>query len=263
MAPGPQELFDALFDAQDASAQVDDRRLLDASLQPEGRLGPVVGHGSGNQVEQLALDYAGETVRAYFKPANGLSKRTLDIYRQTRASSTLAEAAAWRLAAELGPPYSDLVAPCVLRFIDDIDDQAPGALSLHRPGETESEEPLRLMTDICCDAAFFDALIAQQDRHSGNWLWDVGSQRLTLFDHGCSFARSGHPCSRSKLSMARRAAQRGRLTDEEIAILERLRDDAGSLGLAAFLEDERAESLRLRAEAMLGTRMVLSRGDFR
>jgi len=80
MAPGPQELFDALIDAQDASAHVDDRRLLDAGLEPEGRLGPIVGHGSGNQVEQLALDYAGEMVRAYFKPANGLSKRTLDTY---------------------------------------------------------------------------------------------------------------------------------------------------------------------------------------
>ena len=38
----------------------------------------------------------------------------------------------------------------------------------------------------CLPAAFFDSLIAQQDRHDGNWRWD--GERLTLIDHGYAFA---------------------------------------------------------------------------
>ena len=89
------------------------------------------------------------------------------------------------------------------RFVPEID-EGPGALSLKCPGENESDEPTRQLLEDCCHAAFFDALIGQQDRHSGNWLWDAPTGRLTLIDHGCSFARRGDPCNRSRLSELRR-----------------------------------------------------------
>jgi hypothetical protein len=263
MAAGVQEQFDALFDLQDASVDEDDLLLLEGDLAEHGRLGLVQGHGSNNVVHRVQIHRHGHEALGYFKPANGLSIRTLDLFRQTRASSTLGEAAAWRLAVALGEPYRDLVAPCVVRFLDEIDD-GPGALSLHRPGEIESDEPIRRLLDVVCDAAFFDCLIGQQDRHSGNWLWDADGAKLALIDHGCAFARRGDPCNRQRLASARRAHGRLALTERETDIAERLRDSADLLGLAAFLDQDRTDSLRARAAAMAAKpKTVLRRGDFR
>jgi hypothetical protein len=63
-----------------------------------------------------------------------------------------------------------------------------GALSLQASGWPGDPAPTQNPT-WCLPAAFFDSLIAQQDRHSGNWRWD--GNRLTLIDHGYAFALPG------------------------------------------------------------------------
>jgi hypothetical protein len=53
---------------------------------------------------------------------------------------------------------------------------------------THSPESGSTIEIWCLPAAFFDSLIAQQDRQPGNWRWD--DNRLTLIDHGYAFART-------------------------------------------------------------------------
>ncbi len=246
-----QDRFDALFDLQDASGHRMDRLLLDSAMVEHKALGSGRGHGSGHEQYELRLcSPAGAEVRAFFKPANGMRQRSLEIFGQTRASCVLAEALAWRLAVVLGAPYETLVAPCVLRFFDAIDRDAPGALSLACPGVDGSYAPADEVPEQWAAAALFDALSGQQDRHSGNWLWDEESRALHLIDHGYSFARRGDHSANSEILRVRR--QRGSLglSDSELGLLGRIVDDPGVRAVEGVLSVSRARSLRARALAM-------------
>jgi hypothetical protein len=259
-----QERFGVLFDIQDASSNQADRLLLDSALVEHAPLGSGRGHGSGHEQYEIRLrSTEGSEMRAFFKPANGLRRRSLEMFGQTRASCVLAEALAWRLAVALGPPYEDLVAPTVLRFIDAIDVDAPGALSLACPGVDESYAPADKVPGQWAAAALFDALTGQQDRHSGNWLWDEKSRRLRLIDHGYGFACRGDHCANTEIVRMRR--QRGplALSADELALLTRALDDIGPLLTERVLSEPRIRSLRSRAEAMLAPpRVILREGSF-
>lgn len=259
-----QERFDALFDLQDSSDHTADRLLLDSVLVEHQPLGSGRGHGSGHEQYELRLrSPVGAEVQAFFKPANGLRQRSLEMFGQTRASCVLAEALAWRLAVALGAPYEQLVAPCVLRFFDAIDTDAPGALSLACPGVDESYAPANEVPEQWAAAALFDALSGQQDRHSGNWLWDEQARALRLIDHGYSFARRGEHCANSEVLRVRRTRGQLRLSDSELALLGRLFDDPGVLAVERVLCESRARSLRSRARAMTEPPCVILReGSF-
>jgi hypothetical protein len=88
-------------------------------------------------------------------------------YGQTDETPPLHDAVAWRLAATLGEPWRELVAPCVLRDYASED----GSMSLQARGWPGDLAPT-LNPTWCLPSAFFDSLIAQQDRHAGNWRWD-------------------------------------------------------------------------------------------
>jgi hypothetical protein len=259
-----QNRFDALFDLQDSSGHQTDRLLLDSVLAEHKALGSGRGHGSGHEQYEMRLrSPADPDVRAFFKPANGLRQRSLEMFGQTRASCVLAEALAWRLAVALGSPYDRLVAPCVLRFFDAIDTDAPGALSLVCAGVDESYVPADEVPEQWAAAALFDALSGQQDRHSGNWLWDEESRALHLIDHGYSFARRGDHAANSEILRVRR--QRGPLglSDSELALLGGMLDDAGLLAVERVLCESRARSFRARAQAMTAPpRVILREGSF-
>ena len=62
---------------------------------------------------------------AFHKPFSGVDVPAAENYGHHPDEVPLHECAAWRLAYRLGPPYSELVAPCVLR---EHEDEA-GALS--------------------------------------------------------------------------------------------------------------------------------------
>ncbi len=259
-----QDRFDALFDLQDSSEQKADRLLLDSVLVEHQALGSGRGHGSGHEQYEMRLrSPAGADVRAFFKPANGLRRRSLEMFGQTRASCVLAEALAWRFAVALGAPYETLVAPCVLRFFDAIDTDAPGAMSLACPGVDESYAPVDEVPEQWAAAALFDALSGQQDRHSGNWLWDEQSQALHLIDHGYGFARRGDHSANSEILRVRRQCGPLGLSDSELALLGRIPDDAGLLGVERVLSESRARSLRSRARTMTEPpRVILREGSF-
>jgi hypothetical protein len=118
-----------------------------------------------------------------FKPGNCLlepaadglfhGKRALKNYGHTPLSTTISECAAWQLAKHLGAPWSDLVVTAVLKWheLPDTGNVEVGAASLYRGGEAGKQTFYQAVPDQVSAAAFFDALIGQQDRHKGNVLW--------------------------------------------------------------------------------------------
>jgi hypothetical protein len=176
-------------------------------------------------------------------------------YGQTDETPPLHDAVAWRLVVALGQPWQDLVAPCVLRDYGGED----GALSLQAPGWPGDLAPTQNPA-WCLPAAFVDSLIAQQDRHPGNWRWD--GNRLTLIDHGYAFALPGQILNHTDLVRARHSHAAGALLPEERDALERLVRDPDLLGIASCLLDDRAQALADRARRMLASGDILAPGEF-
>lgn len=226
-----------------------ERRMLDEAFC--GPPAPTSTPGV-NATKRLALT-SGLVV--FHKPFSGVHVANALAYGQTHETPPLHEAAAWRLAAELGPPWDELVAPCMLREYAGED----GALSLRAPGWPGDVAPT-LNPTWCLPAAFFDALIAQQDRHPGNWRWD--GSRLSLIDHGYAFALPGQILNHSDLVAARHRHHAATLLPQEHEALERLLDDPGLLGMASSLLPVRAQALADRARRMSGQGKVLRPGEF-
>lgn len=192
----------------------------------------------------------------YFKPFGGENKDLESAFGQNSAQQSLHEAAAWRLASQLGSPWSEIVPPVVIR---EVDGQV-GSFALERPGKTRVLEPWH--TGEWREAAFFDVLIGQQDRHPGNFL--VAGDRIALIDHGYTFAQPGDRMNYSWLASTRifggtpifggkeMKPQPG-LTYQEREALQRLVASPDLLGMASILQPRRARALRVRAEAMLET----------
>jgi hypothetical protein len=164
----------------------------------------------------------------FHKPFSGVHVANAIAFGQTDETPPLHEAAAWRLAVALGPPWDEIVVPCVLREYAGAD----GSLSLRAIGWPRDVAPTMNPT-WCFPAAFFDSLIAQQDRHDGNWRWD--GKRLTLIDHGYSFAMPGALLNYSDFVAARHRHGAAALLMEEHKALARLLSDSDLFGVARFL----------------------------
>jgi hypothetical protein len=216
-----------------------------------GPPGPTSSPGM-NTTKRLALAGGGVV---FHKPFSGVDVANALAFGQTGETPPLHEAVAWRLAVALGLPWRELVAPCVLRTYAGED----GSLSLEGSGWPRDAAPT-LIPACCLPAAFFDSLIAQQDRHPGNWRWDA--ERLTLIDHGYAFALPGAVLNYSDFVVARHGYDAASLLAEERAALTGLLSDSDLLGMARFLLPKRAQALTDRAERMLARNEVLRPGEF-
>jgi hypothetical protein len=243
------EQLDALLALQQ-QASAGEAELIHAAITESSAF-----EGGVNTTYQVRLENG---LRGYFKPLGGVSARVASDYGHDPAGTLLNECASWQLAKALGPPYSQLVAACVWREFDGVWETIAGSLSRHAGGQ-----PLQLEHDPpqCNAAALFDALAAQQDRHLGNFLWDQDSRRLTLIDHGYTFARPG---DRSNMSyfLDRRHDHQPDLYTHELQALRALRDGGGVERIAALLASDRASALSDRLEHMLDTHMLLKPRQF-
>jgi hypothetical protein len=195
---------------------------------------------------------------AFHKPFSGVDVATAQHYGHHPDEPPVHECAAWRLALRLGPPYSELVAACVLReHAGEV-----GSLSARQHGIARTDEPFEAVPESCSNAAFFDSLIAQQDRHRGNYRWDAATQKLGLIDHGFAFAQPGQLFHRSAFVAWRWAQGRQELTDQERAALRGLLDSGDLHGLAWFLLPEEADALAARARRMLEEGTILGLDEF-
>jgi hypothetical protein len=207
-----------------------------------------------NAVYKLELGATREG--AYFKPVNGINPTTSYLFGHTRESVFLSELSAYRLAYALGPPYSALVPPCVVRRFPEIDPDAPGSLTPERFDERQ-EDVFYHVPDKVIQAAFFDALIGNQDRSRSNLLFDASRNDLALIDHGFAFPREKDIRNHSILLEWRRTANLCELGDDEVRALRKLLDDNALLGLRRYLDEERAVAVAGRARRMLATQRLL------
>lgn len=204
--------------------------------------------GGTNTTRRIEL-YNGVT--GYFKPFGGENKDLEWGFGQDSAQQSLHEAAAWRLASQMGPPWSEIVPPVVIREVQG----EIGSFQLERPGKVMNWNPWE--TGEWREAAFFDCLIGQQDRHPGNYL--VAGDRINLIDHGYTFATPGDYRNYSWLAQ-KRANTDPSLTYTERATLQRLVASPNLLGLQDMLQPARAQALRDRAERMLAAGTI--RGEY-
>jgi hypothetical protein len=216
-------------------------------------------HGTANPgVNSTYYVRLEDGAEAFHKPFSGVDVGTAQHYGHHPDEAPVHECAAWRLALRLGPPYSELVATCVLReHAGEV-----GALSARHYGLAWSNEPFEAAPDACFAAALFDSLIAQQDRHRGNYRWDAENRKLGLIDHGYSFAKPGQFFNKSAFVVWRWEQGLADLTEEERALLRALLDSGDLFGLAWFLLPEEAEALDARARRMLEQGTILGPGEF-
>jgi hypothetical protein len=234
--------FDAIY--RDQGVTPEERALIEDAVVHVER--PADGVGA-NDVRRLELGSSREG--AYFKPINGVNATLAYLLGHSRESVVLAEIAAYRLAYALAGPYVELVPPCVLRFVPEVDEDAPGSLMSERfddrAGNVFQDAPA-----LALQAAFFDALIGNQDRSGFNMLFDPSREDLALIDHGFAFRREHDPVNASVFVDWRRRAGLPALAPEERDALERLLEDGDLLGMRRYLEVDRADALHDRARAM-------------
>jgi hypothetical protein len=196
----------------------------------------------------------------YHKPFSGLHGQVARRFGQTEALQPIHEAAAWRLAERLGGPWASLVPVCVVRDVEYATSAGArdelGSFAAHRAGREDGDHMAAASWEA---AAFFDALIGQQDRHGGNYLMD--GPRLALIDHGYAFARPGDRCNSGCLQEDRQATSPA-LTPVETSALSRLLASPDLLGVRRCLEPDRAAALEGRARRMLASGVVLASGDY-
>jgi hypothetical protein len=184
---------------------------------------------------------------AYFKPVNGVNLTVASMLGHTRQSVLLSELSAYRLARALGTPFADIVPPCVLRHVPEVDDLAPGSLTGERFDLRETSV-FEGGPALALRAAFFDSLIGNQDRSRSNLLFDASRDELALIDHGFAFRRDADVVVASVLVDWRRRAGLDAITDVECEVLERLLGEGELFGLRRYLDADRADALETRAE---------------
>lgn len=195
--------------------------------------------------------------RAIFKTFEHQSVPTCSVYDQDRYDVPVHEVAAWRLAHALGGRWEQMVPTCVLRALD----VGAGALVNWRDGGPD----LRVFEEAreqVHAAAFWDALIGQQDRHARNVRFDRQERRLALIDNGFAFARPADRFNASVFLAHRRSQNQSLLTGEEKEALENLLASDSRYGLAEFLAPDRFEAFDARAEIMLEKGMLSLPGAF-
>jgi hypothetical protein len=236
---------------------IDEQELLHAGIRSVRAAAASTSHEGSSRVNKVAL----ESRRVCFhKAASGVNERQARRYGHEPFGVLINESAAWMIAKALGPPFMEWVPTTVIRSIWPEDPALAGgfgAFSTGIVGETDVDGPWQDPA-YCNPAAFWDALIGQQDRHYGNYRFDVQAQQppLGLIDNGYAFAaptqwNSYHPHA-SIFVHHRRLGGRLALNDGERSWLKLLLADHGLLDdLSDILAPEQFQALRARIQRMV------------
>ncbi len=192
-------------------------------------------------------------IEAFHKPFSGVGVSNAMDYGHDPDQLPINECAAWRTADVIGSPVDNLVATCVMWSFEG----KAGSLSLQKRGDQNVDEVFVEAPEQCSAAAFFDALIGQQDRHRGNYMWDYDSGELGLFDHGYTFALPSDYVNACEFVAWRNKQGREVLTVWEEDALNKIVQSSDLCGLETILLPDRAHALQSRAEKMLNSGTIL------
>lgn len=219
----------------------------------------IAANNTGNRGASITYLVVLESRRqAIFKPFGGQHPNACANYQQDPFEAITHEVAAWRLAHALGPPWDQLVPTAVLR---DLQGPGPGVLINWRRGSPDPTVFEQANAQVCA-AAFWDALIGQQDRHATNFRYDAEARRLALIDNAFAFARPNDLHNQSLFLAYRRSAHMVPLTKHEISALEAILESDDLLGLRAFIAGDRANALESRVREMFERKMLPLPGNF-
>ncbi|MGP5700757.1 hypothetical protein ACTXPA_17790 [Glutamicibacter arilaitensis] len=207
--------------------------------------------GGINTTKRISIGNDAE--HGYFKSFVGLDHSTAKAFGQHKALQPIHEVAAWQFAKELGPEYQQLVSPCIIR---EVDGQL-GSVSYGQSGRVAGATGVSikdLPKDQVNNLAFYDALIGQQDRHTGNYL--VDNRGVVAIDHGFTFANNDDYVNFSRLQEHRKKND-PELTQKEFQLLVKITKSGDCLGMKKIIGEQRSRSLLQRAEIMLKTGKIL------
>jgi hypothetical protein len=196
--------------------------------------------------------------QAIFKPFSGQNPNVCANFQQDRFDAITHEVAAWRLAHALGGHWEQLVPTAVLRDLAGI---GPGVLINWREGSPD----MRVVTEARVQAhaaAFWDALIGQQDRHARNFRYDANARRLALIDNAFTFARPDDLNNASVFLACRRSENATALKRAETDALETILESTDMVGMRRFVAPDRADAFEARARRMLDCGMLPLPGNF-
>src|SRR5215218_7613022 len=134
----------------------------------------------------------------------------------------------------MGGQVADLVTPCLLWTYAG----EPGSLNRRLEGVNHSTDPFAMEPPQCRAAAFFDCVVAQQDRHLGNLRWDAATRRLGLYDHGYAFALPGDYLNASVFVDWRHGQGQPHLEQWERDTLDQLLGSGDLLGVGDMLPSD-------------------------
>jgi hypothetical protein len=211
--------------------------------------------GLANETRRFAIE-GGEV---YFKSFNAENKHLAEQFGFPNKQQPIHEVAAWQLAQDLGPEYSRIVAPCAMVEHN----REWGSASWGATGSTWNSTPEQTQRTIATepgfrqqitDAAFFDTLLGNTDRHGENFIAD--HRGLQLIDHGFAFGSSSE-LKPSLFSRLRIKLGKNDLTDREKGILDRVLDTSSPPRILGILEKSRADAFIGRAVRMRQSGKIL------
>lgn len=204
---------------------------------------------------------------AFLKAAVGIDATQAHGFGHDQVSAGLNEWAADKVADALGSPWRDMVPRTVIRelhFADPGLTSGVGALSQGMPGDAHLPAPRQNPTSFR-PAALWDALIGQQDRHTGNYRWDDHAGTLALIDQGYAFAVPNGRCyfNASVFVEARWTARQTDLDAGELAALAGVEGDRRLEALLkAVLRPDQVAAFYARIDRMRTNRMLLAVGEY-
>ncbi len=190
--------------------------------------------------------------RGYRKPIDQpkSTRESLDAYGTTPREAVLHECAAYHAAKAMGSRYERLVPACALREEQDV---GVASVAAEREGSAGymTRDPFSDHVQVD-DAAFFDVVVGNQDRHGANFLIDYDGN-YSLIDHGCAFGTEGGVMNQTAFVWNRAHSGRHELVEHERATLQRLADSPDLGGIEPMLSPVRAGAMRDRILGMLRT----------
>lgn len=230
----------------------EERRLITSKIVDTDRVG-------GGVNDTIYVEFA-DGEGGYFKPVAGQDVDTELELGHEYSMQAQHEIGTWKVAQQLGERYTEMVPPTVLREVNG----ELGTLSKAYPGgllDVGAREHTLVDPHQMHDAAVFDAITGQRDRHHANTLVYQRTPKhlgISLIDHGFSFTKVGedsHNLSIWRLCQQRAVASNSSLTDAHLDDLNRLRSTNLDF-LKGIVHPERIDHRVMQIDSMIETKQL-------